>query len=190
MALIISNMDIGWVIAFVVVIVGVLLVIGGVLVTYFGSASRKVSEKKDWSTALRREEIRIAKELDEARSKAARVGRNASALEREALAFFAGPPDLLETFLYLTDHVSIGFEWDPLEDPIQWKPGDRLTRKEVTLVATLRVLRDKDYIGGVLPAGEGGYSIFASNEAIAVRSVWNRLPETLKAKVREEHHRS
>lgn len=190
MAFIIPDMDIGWVVASIVVIVGVLVAIVGILLVLFESAYRAESDKKDWTIALLREQIRISKEYDEALEVAARVPSDVSDLELKALALLAGPPRLLETFLYLTDHVSMGFQWDPLKEPIQWKEPGRPTHEEIKRNAALLVLWDRDYIGDVLPAGYGGYSIVATNEAMAVRAACDRLPETLKAKVREEQPRS
>ncbi len=169
---------------------GLLVVIGGILLIVFESAYRGALQKKEWTIALLREQIRMTKEHDEAREVAARIGNDPADLELNALALLAGPPGLFETFLHLTDHVSIGFQWDPLKEPIHWEGSGRPTHEEIKRNAALLVLRDGDYTGDVLPAGFGGYAVVASNKAMAVRAVCNRIPETLKAKVREEQPRS
>ena len=186
----IPDLDISWIVASAVVIVGLLVVIVGAFLVFFESAYRTVSDKKDWTIALLREQIRIAKAHDEARKAAVLVRSDASDLELKALALATGPPRLLETFLYLTDHVSIGFQWDPSTEPIQWKASVRPTPEEIRRNAAILVLWDRYYISSVFPGGFGGYSILASNEAMAVRAIYNRLPEPLKAKVSGEQHRS
>ena len=182
-------MDIGWIVGSIVVATGVLVVILGVLLVFFDSRYRTESDKKDWTIALLREQTKMAKEYDEARKGAARKRSNASDLELKALALLTGPPRLLEMFLYLTDHVSIAFEWDPSKEPPQWKAPGRPTHEEIRRNAAILVLWDREYISGVFPAGYDDYSMVASNGAMTIRAAYNRLPEPLKAKSSEVQHR-
>lgn len=186
----ISEMDIGWIIASVIVIMGVLVVILGTLVVYFESKYRATLDKKEWTIAVLTEHLRMGKEYDDACTVAAGLRSSVPDLELKALALMAGPRKLLETFLYLTDHVSIAFPWDPSSEPPQWKEPARPTPDEIQRYAAILVLWDREYISGVLPAGYEGYSVVASNVAMAVRAVYNRLPEPLKAEVSQEQHRS
>ncbi len=99
-------MDTGWFVDSVV------LVVGGLSV-FLESRYRAASDKKDWTIAVFREQIRMAKEHDAAREVAATARSKASDLELNGLVLRTGPPRPLEMFLYLTDHVSIAFQWDP-----------------------------------------------------------------------------
>ncbi len=163
----------------------VVLVIAGILFFGFDVAYRATLDKNDWTIELLRAQIRMAKEHDEARKVAATMRRDASDLELNALALLAGPPMLLETFVRLTQRLSIGFQWDPLKKPIQWEAPGRPTDEEIGRNAALLVLWNRDYIGGVLPAGYGEYAAVASPESLAVKVVLDRLPHTLKAQAEE-----
>ncbi len=141
----------------------------GVLLVFFGPAFRAGLRKKDGPKIVHSEEIRIAKEHDEVHKLAGGFQGDASGLEMKALALLAGAPRLLEIFLQLTDHVSMGAEWDPLEEAIQWERWRRLSAEEIGKLPAVRVLRDRGYYGGVLPAAFGGYAIIASDKAMAMR---------------------
>lgn len=182
-------MDILWTGVYVAAIVGVLIVVVGVLLGICESKYRPSLEKKDRAIRVLSEQLKIAKEHEEARKLAAKVSSDASDAELKALALVAGRPILLETFLYLTNNVSIGFEWNPLKDPPQWDTEERPTHKEIERIAAVRVLRDRDYVSGAMDSGFGGYAIVASNEAMAVKSAHDRLPNPLKEKVREPQDR-
>ncbi len=90
-------MDIGWSGVYVVVIGGGLFVTLGIILVLFRSAYRRVLKRKDRTIGVLREQIRIAKELDEAHEVAARIQHDASAIELRALALAAGRPSLLES---------------------------------------------------------------------------------------------
>ncbi|MFQ5931462.1 MAG: hypothetical protein ACE5MM_03545 [Nitrospiraceae bacterium] len=166
---------------------GVSLVVLAILLGVFESRSRSATEeKKGWTIALLREQAHTATGHIEARKVAAKVQGSTSDLEREALALLVGPRELLETFLHLTDHVNIRLQGDPLEDPVQWKGWGRPSDEQIEEIAVIRVLRDREYVSGVLPAGYGDYAVVASNEALALRTAFDRLPATLKNKVRKE----
>jgi hypothetical protein len=182
-------MDIGWNVAPVVVFVGALVVVVGLIAVFFESRYRAESDKKNWLIAVLREQIRMAKEYDETRKVATTAWSNASDLELNALTMLGGPPPLREMFLYLTDHVSIAFEWDPSTEPPQWKEPRRPTLADIRRNAAILVLWDRDYISGVLPAGDDGYSMVASNGAMAIRALYNRLPQSLKTEIPEEQLR-
>jgi hypothetical protein len=173
-------MDTGWIVGSGVVILGSLVVLVGGLVVFFESRYRAASDKKDWIIAVLRAQIQMANEYDDARKVAATAWSKASDLELNALALRAGPPRLREMFLYLTDHVSIAFPWDPSMEPPQWKESRRPTLEEIQRNAAVLVLWDREYISGILPAGYDGYSMIASNGAMAIRAVYNRLLESLR----------
>jgi hypothetical protein len=173
-----------------VVVVGVVVVTAGILLCVFESGYRAALDTKTRTIELLTEQIRMAKEHEEACKVAAMVRRDASDLELNAVALLAGPPMLLETFVHLTHRVSIGFPWDPLKRPIQWKAPGRQTHEEVRRNAALLVLWDREYIGGVLPAGYGDYTAVASNGAMAVKAVLDRLPQSIKAQVHGEQQLS
>jgi hypothetical protein len=175
-------MDIGWIVGSIVITIGVLVVILGVLLIFFDSSVRTESDKKDWTIVLLREQTQMAKAFDEARKGAARMRSTASDSEIKALAFLAGPPQLLEMFIYLTDHVSIAFDWDPSREPPQWKAPGRPTPEDIKRNAAILVLWDREYISGVFPAGYDDYSMVASNGAMTVRATYDRLLEPPKAK--------
>lgn len=116
------------------------MVIVGALSVFLESRYRAASDKKDWTIAVLREQIRMAKEHDAARKVAATEWSKASDLELNALALRAGPPRLLEMFLFLTDHVSIAFQWDPSRELPQWKERRRPTPEEIQRNAAILVL--------------------------------------------------
>jgi len=174
-------MDTGWIVGLTVVVLGGLVVVIAGLVVFFESRYRAASDSKDWTIAVLREQIQMAKEYDDARKVAATAWSKASDLELNALAMRAGPLRLREMFLFLTDHVSIAFPWDPSMEPPQWKESRRPTPEEIQRNAAVLVLWDQEYISGVLPAGYDAYSLIASNGAMAIRTLYNRLLESLKA---------
>lgn len=160
-----------------------------IILRVFESRHHASMEKKGWTIALLKEQIKMATEYDRAREVAESVHSEASDFELKALAFLVARPRLLETFLSLSEHVQIWFPKDPLEEPIQWERRRPPNHEEIEEIAAARVLRDRDYITGVLVAAFEGYSVFASNEAMAVRAAFDRLPETVKADVRKEQRR-
>ncbi len=166
---------------------GISLVVLAILLGVCESRHRATTKEKKGSTiTLLGKQKKAATEHDQARRVVARVQGGTSGLEREALALLVGPQRLLETFLRLTDHVNLRFQGDPLEEPIQWKRWGRPSDEQIEGIATVRVLWDREYVSGVLPAGYGDYTVVASNEAMALRTAFDRLPATLKDKVRKE----
>ncbi|MFQ5802262.1 MAG: hypothetical protein ACE5JQ_05110 [Candidatus Methylomirabilales bacterium] len=160
------------------------LLIAGVLTCIFESRYRAICAKKDGTIRLFREQIKMASEHKEARIQAARVRPGASNLEVGVLALLAGPPKLFETFLRLTEKLKIGVKWDPFKEPFHWEGRKRASRGEIGWIAAIRVLRDQGYISVPLPTVDG-YALIASNQAVAARTAYDRLPEAMKAKVRE-----
>ncbi len=166
---------------------GISLVVLAILLGVCESRHRATTEAKKGSTiTLLGKQKKAATEHDQARRVVARVQGGTSGLEREALALLVGPQRFLETFLRLTDHVNLRFQGDPLEEPIQWKRWGRPSDEQIEEIATVRVLWDREYVSGVLPAGYGDYTVVASNEAMALRTAFDRLPATLKEKARRE----
>jgi hypothetical protein len=174
----------------VILIVGVAIVTGGILLCVFESTYRAALDKKTWTIELLREQIRLAQEYDEARKVVATARSDASDRELNALALHAGPLTLLETFVYLTHKLSVGFQWDPLTERFEWEPTERPSHEDIRRNAALLVLWHKGYVGGVLPAGYGGYAAVASNEAMAVKTVLDRLPQRVKTQMHGEQQLS
>ena len=164
------------------------LLIAGVLIRIFESRYRAICAKKDGTIRLFREQMKMASEHKEARIQAARVRPGASNLEVGVLALLAGPSMLFETFLRLTEKLKIGIKWDPFKEPFQWEGRERASRGEIGQIAAIRVLRDQGYVSVPLPTVDG-YAFIASNEAIAMRAAYDRLPEAMKAKARERQQR-
>jgi hypothetical protein len=164
------------------------ILIAGVLIRIFElryeSRYRAICAKKDGTIKLFREQMKMASEHKEARIQAARVRPGASNLEVGVLALLAGPSMLFETFLHLTEKLKIGVKWDPFKEPFQWEGRERASHGEIGRIAAIRVLRDQGYISVPL-ATVDGYACIASNEAIAMRAAYDRLPEAMKAKARE-----
>lgn len=73
---------------------------------------------------------------------------------------------------------------------LEGKGSVRPTHEEIRRNAALLVLWDREYIGGILPAGYGGYTAVASNEAMAVKAVLDRLPQSIKAQIHGEQQLS
>ncbi|MFQ5960292.1 MAG: hypothetical protein ACE5MG_02770 [Candidatus Methylomirabilales bacterium] len=167
----------------------VVIVTAGILLCGFEYAYRASLDKRDWTIKLLTEQIRLAQGYDEARRTAATVRTDASDRELSALALLAGPLTLFETFIHLTHKVSVGFQWDPLKERIEWEPPGRPSPEEIMRNAALLVLWHRGYVGGVLPAGYGGYAAVASNEAMAVKAVLDRLPQS-KAQIHGEQQLS
>jgi hypothetical protein len=174
----------------VILIAGVAVVTGGILLCVFELAYRAALNKKSWTIALLREQIGLAQAYDEARKVVVTARSDASDRELNALALHAGPLALLETFVTLTHKLSVGFQWDPLTDRIEWEPPGRPSHEEIRRNAALLVLWHKGYVGGVLPAGYGGYAAVASNEAMTVKAVLDRLPQIVKVQVHGEQQLS
>lgn len=167
--------------------VGVSVIILAILLGVCESRYRAAAEERKGSTiTLLGKQKNMATDHIEARKVAAKVQGGTSDLEREALALLVGPQRLLQTFLRLTDYANLRFQGDPLEEPIQWKIWGRPSDEQIGEIAVIRVLRDREYVSGVLPAGYGDYAVVASNEAMALRTAYDRLPETLKEKARRE----
>jgi hypothetical protein len=182
-------MDTALIVNAAILALGFSLVLVAIVLSLFESRYRAIMEKKDRTSALLTEQIRMATEHDEAVKVAASVHGDAPEPQRQALALCAGSPRLLETFLRLTDRLGMGVQGDPLEEPIQWEGRGRPSYEDIETIAAVRVLQDIEYVGGVFPAGYGEYVIVATNEAMAVRAALDRLPESLKAKVRQEQLR-
>lgn len=173
----------------VVVFIGI-VVIAGIIFCRCEWAYRAALDEKDWTIEFLRVQIEMAKEHDEAREVAATMRSDVSGLELKALALLAGPPTLVKTFVHLTERVSIGCHLDLLKNPVQWEAPRRPTHDEIQRNAALIVLWDRGYIGGVLPAGYGSYAAVASNEAMAVKAVVDRLPRTFKTQLQVEQQLS
>ena len=168
----------------------VVIVTAGILLCCFEYAYRASLDKRDWTIKLLKEQIKLAQDYDEARKTAATARTDASDRELNALALLAGPLTLYETFVHLTQKVSIGFQCDPVHERIEWEPSGRPSPEEIMQNAALLVLWHQGYVGGVLPAGYGGYAAVASNEAMAVKAVLDRLPQSVKAQVHGEQQLS
>jgi len=173
----------------VILIIVISLVLGVIVLAVRESRHRASAERKDWTIAVLREHIKMVKEDGEAREVAKRDQGDASDLELEALALLVARRELLETFLRLTDRVSISCPLDPLRDPPEWEGEVRPNEEEIEKTAAVRFLHRKRYVSGVFPAGFGSYSIVGTNEARAVRAALDGLPETVKVSIRKERHR-
>jgi len=111
-------------------------------------------------------------------------------IEREALVLFAGRPSVLEAFYELTDKKILKSRWNPMDDPSEWESEGKLGDGDIRFMAAVMTLLEKGYIAGVTDEGPSNYIVTASEMAETVRSVLDRLPDTLKGKVREEVERS
>lgn len=182
-------MDTGWIVGLIVITVGLLVAIVGVLLVLFESKHLAALEEKEWTIMLLQEQMRMAKAYEEACKIAGQGNNEAAEPERKALALLAGPPRLLEMFLYLTDHVSISFQWDPSTDQPRLMTPGRPTLEEIQRNAAILILWDQKYISGALPAGFDEYSMVASGGAMAVRAAYDRLPESFKTRSLQQEQR-